>query len=84
VKYKPFTISARLSYPERTWVDSVFLPFWRDYGSELHPFLWAWDLDVYPDDVRFVRFEPGYSYAPSVSILNYYDSISLELEGVRE
>jgi hypothetical protein len=84
VKYKPFTISARLSYPERTWVDSVFLPFWLDYGSELHPFLWAWDLDVYPEDVRFVRFEPGYSYSPQVSILNYYDSISLELEGVRE
>jgi hypothetical protein len=84
VKYKPFTISARLSYPERTWVDSVFLPFWLDYGSDLHPFFWAWDLDMYPEDVRFVRFEPGYSYSPSVSILHYYDSISLELEGVRE
>jgi hypothetical protein len=84
VKYKPFTISARLSVVQRTWVESVFLPFWLDYGSDLHPFFWAWDLDMYPGDVRFVRFEPGYSYAPSVSILTHYDSISLELEGVRE
>jgi hypothetical protein len=39
---------------------------------------------MYPGDVRFVRFEPGYSYAPHVSILSHYDSINLELEGVRE
>lgn len=84
VKYKPFTISARLLYTERTWVDSVFLPFWLNYGSDLHPFLWAWDLDVYPEDVRFVRFVEGYSYSPPVSVLKYYDSLPLEFEGVRE
>jgi len=84
VKYKPYTISAKFSYLDRDWVDSVFLPFWLTYGSELHPFLWAWDLDTYPDDVRFVRFDPGYTYAPQVSVLACYDSINLELEGVRE
>ncbi len=84
VKYKPYTISAKFSYVDREWVDSVFLPFWQIYGSELHPFFWAWDLDTYPQDVRFVRFDPGYTYAPPVSVLQCYDSLTLELEGVRE
>ncbi len=84
VKFKPFTVQANFKLLERSWVESVFLPFWEEYASDLHPFLWAWDLSAYPEDVRFVRVVSGYSYAPAVSILSHYDSLSLEMEGVKE
>lgn len=84
VKFKPFTVQANFKLLERLWVESVFLPFWEGYASDLHPFLWAWDLSAYPEDVRFVRVVSGYSYAPAVSILSHYDSLFLEMEGVKE
>ena len=84
VKYKPYSISPRFSYLDRNWLESVFLPFWLNYASDLHPFFWGWDLGSYPDDVRFVRFKAEYTYKPEVTVLGYYDSLDLDLEGVRE
>lgn len=84
VRFKPYRIRARWSNLPRSFVEGTFLPFWEQYASNLHPFLWAWDLDRYPDDVRFVRVDEGYAYRPGVSILGYYESLELEMEGVKE
>jgi hypothetical protein len=84
VRFKPYRIRAKWSNLPRSFVEGTFLPFWEQYASNLHPFLWAWDLDRYPEDVRFVRVEEGYAYRPGVSLLGYYDSLELEMEGVKE
>lgn len=84
VRFKPYRIKARWSNLPRSFVEGTFLPFWEQYASNLHPFLWGWDLDRYSGDVRFVRVEEGYAYRPGVSLLGYYDSLELEMEGVKE
>jgi hypothetical protein len=84
VRFKPYTISARWSALSRSWVDATFRPFFEDYASELKPFFWAWDLDTFPSDVRFVTIDPEMSMETPVSILATYDSVSLEMIGVKE
>jgi hypothetical protein len=41
-------------------------------------------LAVYPNNVRYVRVAENYEMDPKVSVLGVYDSIELEMEGVKE
>jgi len=84
VRFKPYTISARWSKLSRTWVDASFRPFWENWASELKPFFWAWDLDTFPSDVRFVMIDPESALETPVTVLSTYDSVSLEMVGVKE
>jgi len=84
VRYNPIAVNAQFRWVGRTWVEAIFLPWWNDWASKLAPFLWAWDLDRYPNDVKFLRITPGFSMKAPVSVGPFYDSISLEMEGVKE
>ena len=84
VRYRPVKISPSWKYLTRAWIETYMVPFWDSYASSLAPFIWAWDLDAYPDDVRFVRMDDGYQFAPSVSVLGYYDEFRLSMVGVKE
>ena len=84
VRYKPFSISPRWTNLPRAWVETTYQAFIENYASELKPFFWAWDLENYPADVRFVTIDPDAAQEAPVSVLGYYDSISLPMIGVRE
>ncbi len=84
VRFKPYKIAPKWKDVPRSWVETYFLPFWNDYASNLAPFFYAWDLDVFPSDVRFVSVPEGHSFETPVSVLAYYDSIPLPMEGVVE
>jgi len=84
VRFKPYSIRAQWSDLSRTWVESYFLPFWENHASNLTPFFWAWDLGVYPNNVRYVRVAENYEMDPKLSVLGVYDLIGLEMEGVKE
>lgn len=84
VRFKAVKVDISWKLLPRTWVEGILNPFWSDYASNLAPFLFAWDLDAYPFDVRFVRLEEGFSFAPSVSLLGFYDNVRLQLTGVKE
>jgi hypothetical protein len=84
VRFKPYRITPRWTTVTRSFVETYFLPFWNDYASNLSPFFFAWDLTAYPSDVRFVSVPKDYSFETPVSVLAYYDSITLPMEGVKE
>src|SRR3970040_1063436 len=84
VRFQPYSIRAQWEDPSRTWVESYFLPFWDNHASNLTPFFWSWDLAVYPNNIRYVRVPEDFGIDPKVSVLDVYDSIELEMEGVKE
>jgi hypothetical protein len=84
VRFKPYTIRPRWNHVARAFVETYFLPFWNDYASNLSPFFWAWDLDVFPNDVRFPSVPADHNLETPVSVLAYYDSIALPMEGTKE
>lgn len=84
VRHKPWEIKNDWKILSRSFIEETIAPFWRDYVSNLSPFIFAWDLERYPTDVRFGKVPDEYAYATPVSRLAYYDSFSLPIEGVRE
>jgi hypothetical protein len=84
VRYKPVKINASWKFISRTWFESDFVPFWENWASNLAPFFWGWDLTAYPSAAQFVRVDGGYEFAPSVSILGYYDDFRFQMTGVKE
>jgi hypothetical protein len=84
VRFKPYRIQPKWTTVPRAFVETYFLPFWDDYASNLSPFFFAWDLTAYPSDVRFVNVPKDYNFETPVSVLAYYDSITLPMEGVKE
>ena len=84
VRHKPYRISPRWKDLPRSWFESTITPFWEAWASNLKPFFWAWDLDTYPLDVRFVKVTDDYSFEPSLSILSTVAEFGLDLEGVKE
>lgn len=82
IRYKPFKIDAKWSVVSRSFVEGRFVPFWLDHASNLLPFVWAWDFGAYPEEVRFVRLDPSHEHGPEVSVLAFYESITLPMEGV--
>ncbi|MEW6115391.1 MAG: hypothetical protein AB1553_00620 [Nitrospirota bacterium] len=84
IRYYPIDVVAPFSNLTRTWVLDNFKPFWINHGRKLNPFFYAWDLDVYPDDVLFLACSPDMVYELPVSVLAYIDSIILRMQGVSE
>lgn len=84
INFKSINISARFSNLTRDWVMNNFKPFWDNHASDLNPFFYAWDIDVYPEMVFYVSVDDGSRYRMPVSVLSYIDSIELEMQGVKE
>ena len=82
VRYFPIDILPAFSLIDRVWVEQTYRPFWEGHARYRRYFFWAWDTDTYPEMVFFVK-DIG-KYDPSVSVLAYYDSLKLQLQGVME
>lgn len=84
INFKSIEISARFSNLTRDWVLNTFNAFWDGHGSDLKPFFYAWDIDVYPNMVFYVSVDDGMRYRMPVSVLSLIDSIELDMWGVKE
>jgi hypothetical protein len=84
INYKTIEISVRFSNLTRSWVLNTFKPFWDNHASDLKPFFWAWDIDVYPDLIFYVSVTDGMKYKMPVSVIQFVDSIELEMQGIKE
>jgi hypothetical protein len=82
VRYFPIDIVPTFTMIGRAWVEQVYRPFRAGYARHRKYFFWAWDLDAYPELVFFVK-DVG-KYDPAVSVLPWYDTLKLELQGVME
>lgn len=84
VWFKPWQIRARWSNLTRAFVDGTYRVFWEEYASEMKPFFFAWNLDVFPADVRFGTLDPESSFSSPTSKLSSYDAVELNMIGVKE
>ena len=75
---------ALFSFITRTWLNTYFIPFWQNHARLFKPFFFAWDLDTYPEDVFFVSIDNNMTFETPFSILEYVDTVSLTMRGVRE
>jgi hypothetical protein len=82
VHFSPIEVKTQFSTVDRSWVETVYRPFWMTYGRLRKWFFWARDVDTYPEEILFVRDQGNYD--PSVSVLSYYDALKLDLKGVLE
>ena len=84
VRWRTFRVRARWTRIERNWLESNMQAWWDNHASNLKPFFWAWDLSNYPNLVLYGTVPDGYTWRPDVSILGYYESFNLEIEGAKE
>jgi hypothetical protein len=84
VRFKPYRITPTFKFPSRAWADASLYPWWENWASNLWPFFWAWDLDLYASDVRFVKVPDGFEYEAAFATSVYCEEFRLELEGVKE
>lgn len=83
VRFRPLTIRAAWKFVPRSFIDGTIVPFWERYASSLAPFVWAWDIDAYPNLVHFVKLDDGYAFETPVTVGGFYDSFRLDMEGVK-
>ncbi len=86
IRYKPVEISHNISAAESnyTWWSTNYWSFWLNHGSERKPFLYAMDLDAYPNDVFFVRLADDSAYALPMEMSGRVEMFSLRLVGMLE
>jgi hypothetical protein len=84
ISYFPISISVKFQNPDRTWVYANWDPWWLAYGRYLNPFFWAWDLDTFPYDVRYLQLNESMVNQYPLSMLGTVDMLALEMEGVAE
>ncbi|MGK2905053.1 MAG: hypothetical protein ACSLFH_01740 [Desulfuromonadales bacterium] len=82
VRFVELRCQPRFRTIERSWALGVYRDFWNSHGRSRLPFFWAWDLDVFPDHVYWVR-HVGRHQEP-ISVASYVDEIALDLRGVAE
>lgn len=81
VTYQLLQISPSFSQVERSWVLGDYQTFWEAHSKLRQQFFYAWDLDVFPAHVFFVRDKAP--WRTPLSALPYVDRIALDLEGSR-
>jgi len=84
VAHFPIQIDHKWSRFARNWLDADFLPFWNNYGKQLCPFFYAWDLVNRPSDIYFVSVNPESIYQVPLTLLAYGDELQLSMRGVSE
>ncbi len=82
ISYFPISVKPRWSNLPRTFVFSEYADFWNDHARWRKPFLYGWDLDVFPEHVFFVRHKG--KHGTPLSVLTLADRLSLDLVGVRQ
>ncbi len=81
VKFFPISITASFRNIGRSWVLDSYQPFWESHARWRKPFIYAWDLDLFPQHVFWVRHVG--KFATPLSISSRVDSLALDLKGVR-
>lgn len=84
VYYKPLKVDAKFSMLLRSWVDTNYAPFYDNHASLKKFFFWAWDLDVYPNMVHFLRLSGDATDALPMTYSQFYDAVTLAMEGMQE
>lgn len=80
IKYNPININPTFKFIAQSWVDSYFTPFWA-HAKTLRPFVYAWDLTNYPNDVYFVFVTPDSVKKLAKSYRDYVDEITINMQG---
>lgn len=84
IRYNDIISNPTYKVVDRTWVQTYYRPFWNNHGRLLKPFFYAWDIDDSSSEIVFVKFSSGMRYEEPVSLLNYVDYLTLQLEGIAE
>lgn len=83
-RYTELTFSPKWTTVEFDFIENKMFPFFRDYGGSMNPFFWCWDIFGHPQDTYLVRLSDSHKHNPTKSSGLYYESFSLEMEGVLE
>ena len=83
-RYTELSISPRWTTIEFDFVENEMLPFFRDYAGGMSPFFWVWDIFNRPDEVYLVRLSNSHVHNPKKATGLFYESFSLDMEGVIE
>lgn len=81
VKYNPINLNATFEMISQSWVTSYFIPFWT-HAKALKPFIYAWDVTDYPNDIFFVWVKPDTIQKYDKTLRDYVDVINLTMVGV--
>ena len=81
INFFSIQINPRFRALPRAWVMDSYRPFWDRHARWRKYFFYAWDLDVFPEHVFWVRHAGR--YATPLSIVTRVDSLDLDLKGVR-
>jgi hypothetical protein len=86
IRYRPLGISHRMAPVESNypWFTSTYWNFWLNHGSEMKPFLYAMDLDSYPDDVFWTRLADDSAYSLPMEMAGRVEAFTLNLVGMLE
>jgi len=81
VKYNPKNLNATFEMIPQTWVTASFVPFWA-HAKSLKPFIYAWNITDYPNEILFVWIKPDSIMKYEKSLSSYVDVINLSMVGV--
>lgn len=84
IEFKSIEVNAKFSNLTRDFVINQFKPFWDNHASNFLPFFYAWDIDNFPEMVFYLTMSKSAKFQMPMTILQYIDSIELEMEGVKE
>lgn len=84
IRFKPREIAARFPSLSRSFVFDTYKPFWDSHASDLKPFFYAEDLDEFPGHIFYVQMKKGAKFQAPLSRGSLVDSLTLDMEGVRE
>jgi len=83
-RYTELSITPRWTTIEFDFIENDMLPFFREYGGGMNPFFWAWDIFHRPEEVYLVRLTSSHVHNPKKANGLFYESFSLDMEGVLE
>ena len=71
-------------YGAHFWAEGGNFKAWWEYARTFRPFFYAWDLDVYPDQVLYLTAREDSVFQTPLSVLNYVDEVVFQMEGIIE
>lgn len=86
IRFRPVKLSHKIPPTESnyTWWTTSYWSFWLNHGSALKPFLYAMDLDYYPNDVFWACLDEGNAYALPMEMAGRVETITIEMKGMLE
>jgi hypothetical protein len=83
LNYVTIAVKPKFKTLPRDFAFGDFLTFWETHAELYLHYFYAWDLDVYPQFVFFLRNRDSAKVAIPVSVLTLADSIEIDMEGLK-